>query len=94
MSNVFIRLISSISNPVLSTIFTVILFLSMFWKVNLTTIIMKHIVSSESMSRKRRNPQALPNAYQQFIFLRNVIILLLNVVYIFMYCILNNYIPP
>ena len=63
LPNVFISLISSIIDPILSTIFTVVLFLSMFWAVVLTSIVVKHIISSlkTKMSCKRRNPQAIPN---------------------------------
>ena len=63
LSNVFISIISSITNPVVSTIFTVILFLSMFWAVVLTTIVLKHVVSSlkTKINCKRQNSQALPN---------------------------------
>ena len=61
-SNVFISLISSITNPVLSTTFTVVLFLSMFWAVVLTSIVVKHIISSlkTRISCKLRNSQAIP----------------------------------
>ena len=63
LSNVLISLISSITYPVLSTIFTVVVFLSMFWAVVLTSIVVKHIILSlkTKISCKRRNPQAIPN---------------------------------
>ena len=63
LSNVFISIISSITNLVLSTIFTVVLFLSMSWVVVLNTIVVKHVVSSlkAEMKYKRQNPQAQPN---------------------------------
>ena len=69
LSNVSISLINSITNPVLSTIFTVVLFLSMFWAVVLTTIVEKHIILSlkTKISCKSRNPLALPNVQSQFI---------------------------
>ena len=58
LSDVFISLVSSITNPILSTIFTLILFLSMFWADVSTTILVKYIVSSlkTKMSKQASKP--------------------------------------
>ena len=44
MTNVFLSVISSITDPILSGIMTVLLFLSLFWSVVLTTLAFKYFI--------------------------------------------------
>ena len=44
MKNVFLSVISSITDPILSGIITVLLFLSLFWSVVLTILAFKYFI--------------------------------------------------
>ena len=47
MKNVFLSIISSITDPILSGIITVLLFLSLFWSVVLTILAFKYFIPLE-----------------------------------------------
>jgi len=63
MFNVFISIISSITNPVISTIITITLFLSMFWAIVLTILSVKHIfnILKSTVNLKRQSLLSPPN---------------------------------
>ena len=58
MKNVFLTVIISITNPILSGIMTVLLFLSLFWSVVLTTVAFKYFISIRIAKIRNRKTHA------------------------------------
>ena len=60
ISNIFISVISAITNSILSGIFTVLTFLSLFWSLVLTVMASKHFLAT-CANRRRGNARPPPD---------------------------------